>query len=128
MGFSMPVEQGFRTNEDELCREPRFEVRLTACLRTDAGTASLRLLELSRGGAPAEMHCPPAPGTRATLSRERMAVEGQVIWVRGARFGLAFDEPLRATELFFQLGRSRAAAREAPAERRALIRTSAESR
>ncbi len=109
-------------------REQRFEVDLPASLQTEAGTASLRLLDLSRGGALAETPRPPAPGICAILSRERMAVAARVIWVRGARFGLAFDAPISATELFFQLGRSRAATREAPAGRRAPLRTAAADR
>lgn len=124
----MRVERSGKSMNGTARREQRFAVGLAASLRTEARTASLRLLDLSRGGALAETSHPPAPGTRATLSRERLAVTARVVWVRGARFGLAFETPISATELFFQLGRSRAAAREAPAERRAPRRTAAADR
>ena len=91
-------------------REPRFAVRLSAFLRTEASAVPVMVFDLSRGGALAEGRRPPAPGTRVTLIRDRLEVEARVAWQRGNRFGLAFETPIRAIELFFQLGRSREAA------------------
>jgi hypothetical protein len=55
----------------------------------------------------AEALRPPAEGDRVVLAREQLIVEARVAWVRGLAFGLDFDDPLRATDLFVQLGRSR---------------------
>jgi hypothetical protein len=108
-GFStLERSQGGRTDRSE----PRFEVRLSVAVRTDAVEFQARLLDLSRRGALAQALSPPAPGTRCILARERLEVAATVRWVRGGRFGLVFDERLRATDLFFQLGRSRSAGDE----------------
>lgn len=90
--------------------EPRFRVRLSALVRTDAVALPVRLLDLSRGGALAEGRCPLARATAATLICERLEIAARVAWVRGGRFGLTFERPIRATDLFFQLGRNREAA------------------
>ena len=83
-------------------------MRLLAAVGTDDGKAQVRLLDLSRHGAMVQAMRPPLPGTRCILTRERFQVAATVRWVRGGRFGLRFDEGLRVTDLFFQLGRSRA--------------------
>ena len=70
----------------------------------------IRLIDLSRNGALAETARPPPAGTWVRLAGERLEVAARIAWVRGGRFGLAFDAPIRATELFYQLGRSREAA------------------
>jgi hypothetical protein len=100
-----------RVGRTDRC-EPRCEVRLLVALRTEAGEVQARLLDLSRQGALAQMLRPPAPGTSCIVARERLEVSATVRWVRGGRFGLVFEERLRATDLFFQLGRSRSAIEE----------------
>ena len=82
-------------------------MRLAALVRTEGEALPVRLVDLSLGGARGEAHRPPAAGTRVTLARERMEVAARVVWARGGRFGLVFETPIRATELFYQLGRSR---------------------
>ena len=91
-------------------REPRFALSLSALVRTEAGPVPIRLVDLSRHGARAETPCPPPAGTRVRLDGERLDISACIAWVRGGRFGLAFDAPIRATELFYHLGRSREAA------------------
>ena len=118
----MPIERAFMSRGGEARRDLRFELRLGASLRTAAGLAQISLLDVSRGGALAEARVAPAGGSRVALMLERLEVEARVAWVRGAQFGLAFDRPISATELFFQLGRSRAAA-EADRDSRARIRS-----
>ena len=105
----MATEAG-SSSKAETRREQRFAVRLVATLGTDAGELPVRLLDLSRTGARVEMRCPPAVGARVTLCRERMEAGARVIWARAGRCGLAFHAPIKATELFFQVGRSREAA------------------
>ena len=83
-------------------------MRLLAAVGTESGETQARLLDLSRNGALVQAMRPPPPGTRCTLTRERFQVAATVRWARGGRFGLRFDEGLRVTDLFFQLGRSRA--------------------
>ena len=80
---------------------------LAASVETERGPVAVRLLDLSVGGALAESALAPAVGSRVILRRERIEVAARVIWKRGARFGLAFDRPIKATELFFQLSRNR---------------------
>jgi PilZ domain len=93
----------------EARREPRFTVRLCATLRTEAGAAPVRLLDLSRGGALLETRTSLVVGTRVTLMRERLEVEARVASSCGIRCGLTFASPISATALFLQLARSRAA-------------------
>ena len=106
-GFSYSSQP--RPEECERRCEPRFAVRLEVSVGTGDRAAPARLLDLSRGGALAEHRRPPALDTAVTLSCERIDVAARVAWVRGNRFGLAFDRPIRATELFFQLACSRSA-------------------
>ena len=97
-----------RTTRDGASRaERRFAVSLAASVVTEGGSVAVRLLDLSVGGALAESALAPAVGSRVILERERIEVAARVIWKRGVRFGLAFERPIKATELFFQLSRSR---------------------
>lgn len=89
-------------------QERRFPVYLAALVRTGEQTRAVRLRDLSRGGALAETPAPPLAGDTVVLRVERLSVEARVAWTRGARFGLAFEAPIRATDLLVLLGRSRA--------------------
>jgi hypothetical protein len=103
----MQFRQGRTTGDPPSRAERRFAVSLAASVVTERGSLAVRLLDLSVGGALAESALAPAVGIRLILRRERIEVAARVIWKRGARFGLAFERPIRATELFFQLSRSR---------------------
>ena len=118
----MPIERAFMSRSGGARRDLRFELRLAASLRIASGLAPISLLDVSRGGALAEAQFAPAAGSRVVLLLERLEVEARVVWVRGAQFGLAFDRQISATELFFQLGRSRAAA-EADGDPRMRLRS-----
>ncbi len=85
-------------------------MRLAALVHCEAAALPVHLLDLSRGGALADGRCPLATGTRVKLRSGRLEVWAHVAWVRAGRFGLTFEAPIRATDLFFQLGRSRKAA------------------
>lgn len=95
---------------DQVRREPRFAVDLPAILR-DANRPDLavRLRDLSRGGALAEAARTPARLGKVTLARGALTVEARVAWVDRGRFGLVFETPIRATDLFVQLSLSREA-------------------
>lgn len=53
-------------------------------------------------------------GEDIALKRGPLQVKGKIVWSRGKRFGLRFNEPIRATELLVQMSHSRAAAQTAP--------------
>jgi hypothetical protein len=97
-----------RRVEAERRAEPRFPLFLAATARQGSGTTRIQLRNLSRSGALAEALRPPAEGSSVTLARDDLLVQARVAWVEGMRFGLAFDEPIRATDLLVQLSRSRA--------------------
>ena len=104
----MRIERDARTVFER--REHRFPALLEAELRIGVRTLPARLLDLSRGGALAECHLPPPVGSAVTVARDRLQITARVVWVRGSRFGLAFDCPISAMEMFLHLGRSREAA------------------
>ena len=88
-------------------QEQRFEVKLPAVLRSGALVTQVEIRDLSRGGALAEAIFPPARDSRVSLTREKLVVEARVVWTRSRRFGLRFEMPLKATELFVQLSHNR---------------------
>ena len=96
-------------------RESRFPVDLDGVLRGDAVDQPVRLIELSRGGASASCRRPPAPGAAMILVRGDLTIEARVAWAAGGRIGLAFAQPLRATQLLVQMSLSRAARERVPA-------------
>jgi hypothetical protein len=98
--------------------ERRFEVQLSAVLRTGLLSMPVRVRNLSRSGALVQAPCAPPNGGTVTLSREGFAIEGTVMWVDGHLFGLRFEAPMRATELLILLNKSRTAAE--PMQPRAL--------
>ena len=107
----MTAERGGSSAEGPMRREQRFELRLDVSLRTDAGSYPACLLDLSRAGAMVETRLPLLAGARVTLIAERLEVEARLVWARNGRCGLLFDKELKATDIFFQVGRSRDAAR-----------------
>ena len=91
-------------------QERRFPVYLPALLWIGEEARVVRLRDLSRAGALAEAPTAPPMGEQVVLRVERLSVEARVAWVKGVRFGLAFEAPIRATDLLVLLGRSRAQA------------------
>jgi hypothetical protein len=95
---------------DQVRREPRFAVDLAGMLQDGEGPdLAVRLRDLSRGGALAEAARTPPRLGKVTLARGALTVEARVAWVGRGRFGLAFEAPIRATDLFVQLSLSRGA-------------------
>jgi hypothetical protein len=91
----------------QLRAEPRMKVMLGGDLLTAFGTQPCRVLDLSRNGACLDTAEPRRVGEQLTLQRGALAATGTIMWVRGRRFGMRFDAPIRATELFVQLSASR---------------------
>lgn len=87
--------------------EPRMAVALAAELRTESGSTSCRLVNLSRGGACVEVDSPILRGRQIVLHRGAMKAKGVVVWLRGDRCGVRFDQPIRATDLLVQMSQSR---------------------
>jgi hypothetical protein len=49
------------------------------------------------------------------MRRGSLRTQGKIMWSRGKRFGVRFEEPIRATELLVQMSQSRSAT--VPAQR-----------
>jgi len=92
---------------DTLRAEPRMSVLLPAELRTETGATLCRLVDLSRGGACLELDSPIPPGRKVVLHRGAFQSSGVVVWLRGRRCGVRFEQPLRATDLLVQMSQSR---------------------
>jgi hypothetical protein len=107
----MPIESASKARKGEARRDLRFALKLGASLRTEVGVARIDLLDMSRGGALAAGRLPLARGARVRLLLDRLEIEARVARSTAGQVGLAFDQPIRATELFYQLGRSRTAAK-----------------
>ena len=103
----MPIEGQQIPAQPDGRQEQRFPVRLPALLRSGALIARVELLDLSRGGALATADFPPTRGRRVRLCRERLEVSARVVWSSQKRFGVEFEAPLTATDLFIQLSHSR---------------------
>ena len=93
--------------------EPRMEMFLSAELRTESGSISCQLLDLSRGGACLELDSPIPRGREVVLQRGAMQSKGAVVWLDGRRCGVRFTQPIRATELLVQMSQNRNSQRPA---------------
>lgn len=101
----------------QLRTEPRMKVLLTGELSSRRGAVPCRIVDISRGGACVDADRAHERGEQVCFSRGGLQAKGQIVWSRGRRFGIRFDEPIRATELFVQMSQSRTAARPAQGPR-----------
>lgn len=92
-----------------------MRVLLSGEVRSRRGAAACRIHDLSRGGACIEADAAHAVGESVTFARGGLKVVGRVAWSRGKRFGITFDERIRATELLVQMSHSRSSAAGRPA-------------
>jgi hypothetical protein len=90
--------------------EARMKVFLSGELRVRGGSASCRLLDISRGGACVEADGSGRVGDTVQFVRGQLIASGRIAWVRGCRIGVQFDAPIRATDLLVQMSHSRQAA------------------
>ena len=77
----------------------RRRVLLQASLLASGRPMRVHLLDLSAHGALAHAPEPPEPGEIVWLVCQGCEVLSRTAWVRGNRFGLAFDTPVPAAKL-----------------------------
>jgi hypothetical protein len=94
----------------QLRTEPRMKVLLTAEMSSRRGAFGCRVVDISRGGACLDADRAHDVGEDVSFHRGSLRAKGRVVWSRGRRFGVQFDEPIRATELLVQMSHSRTAA------------------
>lgn len=82
------------SNNPQNRRSQRSNVLMTAIVDSASGQLSVKLRNLSQDGALVEADELPADGSVVIFRRGELMVEGRVVWVRGKRAGIAFDEKL----------------------------------
>jgi hypothetical protein len=85
-----------RTNESRLGE--RKNLLVTAELRWGQNSISVRIRNLSGVGALIEGDYLPAANIRLVLARGRRSAEGELVWIKSGKAGLAFVEPINPTE------------------------------
>lgn len=75
-------------------RETRSGLFLAAIVKTTAGSLSVRIRNISSGGALIELDRPLATADSVELIRAQHKVSATVAWSRGRRCGLRFDGPI----------------------------------
>ena len=94
---------------------PRVEVALPAFLEVNGDRHSVRLLDLSPGGAKVSCAIALPTGTAVTLDCGTLGRSAVVRWQNGDLFGLCFDSELDPRDVSGLIDRSRAlAARMTP--------------
>ena len=107
------VESGAAAKQ--LRAEPRMKVMLTGELSSRRGSFPCRVLDISRGGACLHTDRAHEEGEELCFRRGELQVQARIVWSRGRRLGIRFDEPIRATELLVQMSHSRNATQAMPA-------------
>ena len=97
--------------------EPRMKVLLAAEMSSRRGAFACRIVDISRGGVCVDADRAHQVGEDVSFRRDGLDARGSIMWSRGRRFGVRFDQPIRATELLIQMSHSRAAAEAAPRPR-----------
>lgn len=92
----------------------RTRVMLPAVLLAGGRPARVYILDLSSDGALGHAPEPPAPGEIVWLVCKGNEVLARTAWVRGNRFGLAFDSRLTAARLDPMLAEGRRALKGEP--------------
>ncbi len=91
----------------QLRTEPRMKVLLTGELSSRRGEVACRIVDISRGGVSLDADRAHEVGEEICFRRGTLQAKGRIMWSRGKRFGIRFDEPIRATELLVQMSHSR---------------------
>ncbi|ATE64570.1 PilZ domain-containing protein [Rhizorhabdus dicambivorans] len=97
---------GFRQRPDAR-QDARNRILLRASLLASGRPTPVYLLDLSRKGALAHADQPPEPGETVWLVCRGNEVLSRTAWVRGNRFGLAFDQGLPAAKFEMLLAEGR---------------------
>lgn len=75
-------------------RQRRSQVLLSASLELSGAAVPVKLRNLSAEGALVEGENLPVEGAELVFRRQELSLPARVIWVRGGRCGLSFNEPL----------------------------------
>ena len=104
--MSIATALGFRPRP-EARQDARSRVLLRASLLASGRPTPVYLLDLSRKGALGHADAPPDPGEVVWLVCRSKEVLCRTAWVRGNRFGLAFDQGLPAATFDMLLNEGR---------------------
>lgn len=91
--MSIASALGFKRRSD-LRQSERSRVFLTAKMLVSGRPSSVHILDLSRHGALAHASEPPADGEIVWVVCRGVELLARTAWVKGNRFGLAFDSGL----------------------------------
>ena len=92
-----------RAPQERRARLPRFDVDSWARLRFGARVFSVRLCNISQGGARIRIHGLESPGAAVLSVNGLRPVDGVVRWCEGTRAGISFNQPLGLRELMQSL-------------------------
>ncbi|KKC27837.1 PilZ domain-containing protein [Sphingomonas sp. SRS2] len=97
--MSIASALGFRSRPDARQGGSRTRVLLQASLLANGRPMRVHLLDLSGSGALGHGDDPPQPGEIVWLVCKGSEILARTAWVRGNRFGLAFDTALPSAKL-----------------------------
>jgi len=95
--MSLATVLGFRGRPDAR-QDARNRILLRASILANGRPSPAFLLDLSRKGALAHADMPPTPGEVVWLVCRGNEMLARTAWVRGSRFGIAFDQYLPVTK------------------------------
>jgi len=75
-------------------RQHRSQVVIAAALEMSGGSHEVKVCNLSVDGALVEGNHLPVEGSQVRLRRDELNASAKVVWVRGQRAGLAFNDKL----------------------------------
>ena len=108
--LAMAVEDAPQPRGAARRREIRMPVRLLATMTAEGGApASVEVADISRGGACCRVSSPPPRGSEVALMLDGLTARAMVSWTSRGRLGLQFLQPLRASDILIQSGKSRCA-------------------
>ena len=96
-----------RQTADHRRAELRLPVDAGATVRHRGQVLTARVEDVSRGGAALRAAVPPPRDAPVTLEMGEMAIAARVAWTAGRRFGVSFEQRLRATDVFLVCRQSR---------------------
>lgn len=96
---AIPDQSEFLPASADKRKVRRISAFLLAFLEKDGGTWPVCLRNLSTHGCLIESEAGFVLGSRVTFRRAFAALPGEIVWRRGGRFGLVFDEKLSEEEV-----------------------------
>ena len=92
-----------RAPQERRARLPRFDVDAWARLRVGARVFSIRLRNISQGGARMRIHGLNSPEPAVLSMNGFRSVQGVIRWCHGTRAGISFNQPLGLRQLMQSL-------------------------